>query len=245
MVSDLNTFYSNLTIPTLPYILDALYRIKIAPFDARRWGDKTPAYIRYIPDLLKIFPKAYFIHVVRDGRDASLSAEKKWRRRHFYMDKTYLLKSWVEHIEQGQAAKAYLGSAQYLEIRYEILVTQPEKVLRNICYFINEDFHPAMLNHTPLARKTNADRGHVEVRENLSVDSVQRWRKQFTDFEKKLADTIAGPTLDFLGYQRADLGKLTLSEKIKLAIYLFRFHIINFGRKILTGLGLLRINRGK
>lgn len=245
LVPDLDVFRAELHKPTLPHILDALYRIQIEPFDAQRWGDKTPTYIRYIPEILNIFPGARFIHVVRDGRDASLSAQKKWRQRHFYMDQTYLLKSWVEHIELGQAAGTELGATQYLEIRYEMLVTEPEKVLRDICQFLDEDFHAAMLDHTQLARRTIGDRGHVEVRKELSINSVQRWQNQLTNFEKKLADTVAGPILDSLDYPRAELGRFTFTERIRYSFILLRYQIINLGRKILTGLGLLRINRGK
>jgi len=43
--------------------------------------DKSPRNSLKIPFIRTIFPKARFIHIVRDGRDASLSIHKEWQRR--------------------------------------------------------------------------------------------------------------------------------------------------------------------
>src|SRR5262249_20192115 len=38
-----------------------------------RWGDKTPRYVVEIPLLMKLFPDAKILHIIRDGRDVALS----------------------------------------------------------------------------------------------------------------------------------------------------------------------------
>jgi hypothetical protein len=43
--------------------------------------DKSPRNSLKIPFLLEIFPKARFIHIVRDGRDATLSIYREWQKR--------------------------------------------------------------------------------------------------------------------------------------------------------------------
>ena len=43
--------------------------------------DKSPRNSLKIPFLLEIFPKARFIHMVRDGRDVTLSISKEWQKR--------------------------------------------------------------------------------------------------------------------------------------------------------------------
>lgn len=73
LVEDEAAFYVGLPRPVLPNILDALYRRKL-PQEVDRWGDKTPLYVQYIPEIQVIFPEAQFIHLIRDGRDAALSA---------------------------------------------------------------------------------------------------------------------------------------------------------------------------
>ena len=45
--------------------------------------DKSPRNSLKIPFILEIFPRAKFLHLVRDGRDVTLSIHKEWvRRRH-------------------------------------------------------------------------------------------------------------------------------------------------------------------
>jgi len=41
--------------------------------------DKSPRNSLKIPFIMKIFPQARFIHILRDGRDVTLSINKKWR----------------------------------------------------------------------------------------------------------------------------------------------------------------------
>ena len=43
--------------------------------------DKSPRNSLKIPFILEIFPQAKFIHILRDGRDVTLSIHKEWRRR--------------------------------------------------------------------------------------------------------------------------------------------------------------------
>jgi hypothetical protein len=44
-----------------------------------RWGEKTPKHINFWRQILRYFPDAKFIHIVRDGRDTALS----WIRARF------------------------------------------------------------------------------------------------------------------------------------------------------------------
>lgn len=78
LVQDREEFLAALPEPSLAFVLDALYRRKIAGSGAARWGDKTPGYVHHLPALHSIFPQVQFLHVIRDGRDAVLSASKKW-----------------------------------------------------------------------------------------------------------------------------------------------------------------------
>jgi hypothetical protein len=43
--------------------------------------DKSPRNSLKIPFILKIFPHAKFVHLLRDGRDVTLSIHKEWQRR--------------------------------------------------------------------------------------------------------------------------------------------------------------------
>jgi hypothetical protein len=240
MVGDVAAFYQALPEPKLTYVLDALYRQQIAEYGASRWGDKTPLYIRYIRTLNEIFPTAQFVHLVRDGRDATLSALEKWPHRRWYMDSYYLLKNWVRNIEAGHQAARDLGPNRYLEVRYETLVQHPQQVLEQICEFLGEEFRPDMLDQ---AQAGTAFQSHAEVQRPVSTASVQRWRTQMSPFDQKMADQLAGQTLSALGYELARLGPFSAVERLKLFLMLTKYLLTNTSRRVLYALGILTLNR--
>ena len=245
MVTDIPALYAALPEPRLAYVLDTLYRRKAAEYGASRWGDKTPSYVLYIPALNEIFPTAQFVHLIRDGRDATLSAQKKWGRRRWYMDNYYLLKNWVRCVERGRAAGHRLDPGRYLEVRYENLVRDPEPEIRRICEFLEEDLHADMLDHTRFAHRQIRPEGHVEVREQISTASVRRWETQMSAFDLKVADRVAGRTLSSLGYPLANLGPLSATETTRLFFLASKYRVTDLGRRTLTALGMLTLNRGK
>ena len=50
-------------------LIDALLRRYAAAQGARRWGEKTPYHVSFLPAIFADFPDARIIHLVRDGRD--------------------------------------------------------------------------------------------------------------------------------------------------------------------------------
>jgi hypothetical protein len=244
LVDNPEEFYNSLQEPTLPYLIDALYRVQIAPFNARRWGDKTPLYIQYIEQLSHLFPKSQFIHVIRDGRDAALSARRKWQVQRPYQDFYYLIYNWARNVNIGRQAGLALGSTRYIEIFYEELVDNPVEILMSLCKFLNEDFETAMLDHTQLARQVGPGPDHhTEVLDPIRRDRTQQWQIQLTRSEKITADLVAGGLLEELGYQKERAGKFTPKDSLVYHFSKARFFLLDAIRTGLYATGLLTLNR--
>ena len=243
LVHNVNEFYRGLREPTLEHVLDALYRIKVSDQSAERWGDKTPSYALYIPQLTHIFPTAQFIHVIRDGRDATLSARRKWGAKAWYMDNYYLLKNWVRHVSHARSAGENLDTCRYLEVRYESLVEKPGDQVEQICGFLGESFHPAMLGHTELAARRIGPAGHVEVLKPISTASIGRWKTDMPAFDQKMADCIAGPMLDSLDYELARRGSFAPGEWLPFLALSTKYAATAAARRTLIALGWLTLNR--
>jgi hypothetical protein len=249
LVNDEAAFYATLSQthrPTLPVVLDALYRLQVPPGTVR-WGDKTPLYIQYIPQILAIFPRAQFIHVIRDGRDAALSARAKWGRSRPYMDLSYLLRNWVRNVKSGRESGRpgqQPVPQQYHELRYETLVTDPAGALRTICDFLDETYDPAILDYQKAARQEGGGiDAHVEAQEELHSQSIGRWRREMTLFERKLARAIAGPLLAELHYDPDEnLPPLTAAGRVRLAWLSARFRALDSLRTWLYRRGLRTLN---
>lgn len=246
LVDDAAAFYGRLAgdpgSPTVSQALDALYR-RVMGERGARWGDKTPGYVRYMPQIDRLFPHAQFIHVVRDGRDTALSAREKWEGRH--QDSYYLLQQWVESVSAGRRDGRRLGPERYREIHYEALVAQPEETVRALCDFLGESFHPAMLNHTRQFEASGAVGGHPEVRNPIFTSSAGRWRREMTPFDRKLAHHLAAPTLRAFGYETPDPGPWTAGERLRLLFLALRYRLLSAVRRALYAAGVLTLNRGK
>jgi hypothetical protein len=115
---------------------------------ARVAGEKTPDNICYFNELENLFPHAKFLHVVRDGRDAAVSA---WFHR-LRTDPQGLLReygdieSFVTHIAQGWAAVVEHGLAfgaarpgRCMVVHYRDLFARSRDTVRAVLAFLNVD----------------------------------------------------------------------------------------------------------
>ncbi len=236
--------YRSLSEHNLSALLDFLFQLQIQPYHAARWGDKTPLYVQYMKNILEIFPKAQFIHMIRDGRDAALSALVKWGNQSRYMDLDYLLRNWVRNVTTGCLVGKSLSPQQYYEIRYENLVVEPEQTLRGICMFLNEPFELNILDHTLIAESlVPGPDNHYETLQPINTRSINRWKKEFSSFENKKSVRIAGNLLSSLGYEIPILGPMTFSETVRFGLTTTRYKFFDTARSFLYSTGYLTLNK--
>ena len=219
--------------------LDALYSQYAGIYGAERWGDKTPTYTNYISLISEIFPKAQFIHIIRDGRDAALSALNAYKKDRFYVDLYFAGHTWKQRVRKTRLSGSRLSSDRYFELHYEQLVAEPERLLQEICAFLNESYAPAMAEPQQLARKLIPKRGvHSGVRKPLNNDSIGRWHHEMSVIDQRFFQMVAGDLLDELGYVRVDLGRATVAEWARYAGLMTKYNFLEGGRYFLQLLGV-------
>lgn len=168
-----------------------------------RWGDKTPHYVQEIATLAELFPEARVIHMLRDGRDVELS----WLKAGFEPRNLYTAALlWKRYVTAGRTAGARLPAASYRELRYEALVNQPERVMREVCDFLGEPFSETVLQPTPIRqvlRPAFLGRGNRDVPSSpeLLRPSVAGWKSSFSREDRILFESVAGDLLSTLGYE--------------------------------------------
>jgi hypothetical protein len=191
------------------------YRLYAARFGKPRWGDKTPNYGVDIDRIAGLLPEAHVVHLIRDGRDVAVSVRGMW----FAPGDTIeaLARDWADRIARTRD----LGTrvAHYLEIRYESLVTTPERTLGTICDFLELTFDPLLLAyHRRASARLDehearvASDGHLIIskeqrRRNQRFtmeppreDRIGRWRRELDRDEVTRFESVAGDWLDILGY---------------------------------------------
>ena len=240
---DAETFVENLQDLTPSVFLDALYREYASQQGAVRWGDKTPIYTSYVDLVSEIFPRAQFIHIIRDGRDVALSMLEKWSRKEFHIDIYYAVQSWKKRLYQAFASSFSLDSDQYYELRYEQLVIDPVPLLKEICEYLKEEYVAEMAEPHHLGRERISPSGfHAAIRQPPNDKRVARWRREMTVQDQRLIQAVAGDLLEKLGYKTIDLGKMTYGELVRFAGLRTKYTLFQAGRRLLQSVGIFYPN---
>lgn len=170
---------------TLGNLIDLVYK-EYAITQGRtgvRWADKTPINSLYVDKIHKVFPEAKFIHLVRDPRATSLSYVKSGLKDNL----GEAAKFWAESNAQIEKLKKK-SPEQFIFVKYEDLVTNPEKELRLLCSHVNLPFKAVMLEHW----KNNEAKGdvaahkhHENVLKAVNTNSISKWKTEInkTDIE--------------------------------------------------------------
>jgi hypothetical protein len=197
--------------PSYPAFVEALFDWYGTMHGKRFVGDKTPGYVLEIGLLNVVFPSARFVHLVRDGRDVCMSAlgwqrkAEQFRRRFPTWDDAPVATAalwWRRHVIEGRAAACKLTSDLYLELRYEGLVTDPERECRRLCGFLNLAFDSAMLRFNE--GRTRFEPGLSAKRAWLPpTPGLRDWATQMPHHQVEEFEAAAGDALDAFGYPRA------------------------------------------
>jgi hypothetical protein len=197
------------------HALRAFYTLYAEKQGKPRWGDKSPSYVRRMRRVHAVLPEAHFIHLIRDGRDVALS---QLEVHHGNDEVADAATEWVEGIEKARKIGGGIGE-EYMEVRYEDLVEDPQPVLERICARIDLAFDPAMLEYHRGAEERMAEtvrdmeRGEGAVtaeqrakqHENVSKPPQRsragRWRKDMSADQQAAFEAVAGDLLADLGYE--------------------------------------------
>jgi hypothetical protein len=201
---------------TLSEGLKCFYRMYARRFDKPRYGDKTPTYCRLMPVIERLLPEAAFIHVIRDGRDASLSLREMWFAP--AKDIKALATFWRDNVLAGREGGRQIK--RYIELRYELLILEPTAELRRICAFLELPYESTMeryFERAPMRLAEHRERvrrdGRVLVTHQqrlwqqrattmpLDAGRIGKWRMEMTEDEHRSFREVAGDLLDELGYQ--------------------------------------------
>jgi hypothetical protein len=171
-------------------------------------GNQTPGFVRRLRTLHTLWPKARFVHLIRDGRDVFLSTLHRtlkhpkpgvfdtWKD-----DPATTAALWWElNVRSGRQCGNSLGPELYYEIRYESLIAKPEQECRSLCDFLGLSFHDAMLRHQDtrpgFGAKVSAERDWQPI-----TRGMRDWRSEMTP--EQVERFAVGDLLDELGYPHA------------------------------------------
>lgn len=186
--------------------------------DADTWIDHTPENITMVRALEDHWPKASFIHLVRDGRAvAASSARLSWG------PATVLGAAgwWTRYVANGLAVESTLRE-RVLRVRYEDLVLDTQRTLRRLCEFLGLEYVSAMATgsgFSPTHQARRRSRNQLVGRPPIS-SRVTAWQSQLDDREVEIFEALTGELLSQLGYEPrfADPRRASCLEILRLGV---------------------------
>jgi hypothetical protein len=173
-------------------------------------GDKTPSYVFSLPTLHALWPKAKFVHIIRDGRDVCLSM-LNWKKAQVgagrlatWTQAPVLTTAlwWKQRVRLGREDGSALSPELYYEIRYETLVSQPASECAALCDFLGIPYDDAMLKFHEGREKADPNLDAKKGWRPLTP-GLRDWRSQMPAEDLERFEAAAGDLLEELGYPRA------------------------------------------
>ena len=123
-----------------------------------RWVDGTPEYSFYICGLRKLFPKARFIHIVRDVPSVVRSMLNFHRiaGNRLVANEEEAYGYWLRAVSACLKAEQAYGPRVVLRLRYSELVDSPETAMCSVLKFVGERYVTASLK--PLQERINSSK---------------------------------------------------------------------------------------
>jgi hypothetical protein len=203
------------------------YQSEFTKEDLNCLGDKSPINSLYANRIVRIFPNAKFIHLVRDYR-ANLASMSKHHV--FSPSRTVILMQWRKSVTQiRRLAEKHPG--RFLQVRYEDLVSDPLSSYEKVCDFLHIRFSADLLD--PQYRKKalrkiyNQDflnQWQPGLTGRISTSHIHKWETELDTPEVRKADYIAGRTGRLYHYEprhaRFGILFILITELKKLLFHL-------------------------
>lgn len=197
--------------------------------DSDVWIDHTPNNIDYMIPMLKIFPDAKFIHLIRDGRAVAASViPLPWGPNNILGAADW----WIQRIAVGLATELFFNTNQVLRVRYENLVMNTEEELNRIIEFLGLQ---KSIVETKSGREIHLP-GFTKIQHKLvnappDNSRIYSWKSALTKRQIEIFELKALTLMQYLGYERycgGNIKPVSTSELLKIKIYnLFQMNIKN------------------
>lgn len=189
---------------------------------AYRWGEKTPQHLLFVKEIKSVFPKAKFVHILRDGRDVAVSS----RRVPVGPPSIYgIAKEWIRYVRAFEQLKSDLAPDEWLDVRYENLVQNTNSELARIFSFLGET--PTQVGtEVPLSNSKKyyvnlGDHMH-SLTKSISTSKIGGYKNTFSNRELMVFEHVAAGALQSYGYPPVAKGDtkiaITVGERLKFCL---------------------------
>ena len=172
-----------------------------------RIAEKTPSVLLHTKFLSNVFPRAKFIHLIRDGRAVVASLlRQNWfaattgKRLEYCESVEAATQYWMDMVMSIRSQSKELDGA-YMEVKYEDLVSDTRTISDEVLAFLGEAWEQSVLEHHSQEHDLpESESSTVEILSPVHGDAVSKWKTELTPQQIEVVERMAGPLLRELGY---------------------------------------------
>jgi hypothetical protein len=200
---------------------------------ARLVTDQTPRNVLFASDILRTFPEARVIHMIRDPRAVLASQRNRWKKRWRGADSMpiwnvlrvlvnyhpyTLTRLWKK---SARVAAELRSNDRYRVVKFERLASDPESEVRAISQFLEIEFNPAMLLVPQVGSSIKV---HDETKLGVTSDVVDSWRRVLPKGDIVVCERVAAKLMKDNGYE--PVGKPAWGWRVLGPLFRFPFHVL-------------------
>ncbi len=195
-----------------------------AKHEKSRWGEKTPGHYHHIDTLLEWYPNANIIFVVRDPRAVVASLlQTPWSNKYT----SFHVLRWKACF---QIMKSWSADKRVRVLKYEDLVTSPEKTVRQLFEYLDEPFEErALVNESAVFALTRDDWGNRHLKSaqsEISESSLNGWQSKLTSYQQDVVEMVNLQEMKEMGYEpQKNIFSLMTKIRSKLERVISRLHL--------------------
>jgi len=183
------------------------YAKKIGKSNCRVIGDKNNFYTGMVGSLYRLFTESKVLWITRDPRDVFCSYKELKNRElnskyapNLEQDPEKFALEWCDVMEHRKEARTLFGSG-FCAIRYEDLVSNPEKSLTRVSRFLGLEYDPQMLEFHKQSDEPESFLAWKEkTKYPFSNSQVGRYQRDLSSHEISVIESVAGDYMALVDY---------------------------------------------
>ena len=183
-----------------------------------RIGAKFPMHYSYTQQLLNWYPNCLLIHTTRNPKAVYASQAAKYIMPvQNFVSRSFLRFRQFVHINfqttwTARLHKQLRNLPNYQLLRYEDLVLDPERKIRQLCDFLDIEFHSEMLSPKQFGSSFDSI---GRDRHGIERSSLDRWRSSITPITEKTMDICHRRAFRILGYSTDSNTQINIDSNFK------------------------------
>ena len=168
-----------------------------------RFVEKSVENAEMALDWLKLYPEAKFIHILRNPYSNLVAIRKYLNRNRFPFLKSAVLAMYNSYYYLYKNLRL-INQKQYKVVRYEDLISQPEKIMQDVSHFLNIDYSEELTKPTVFGETWGGNSTSGVKFKGVSKMNLEKWKTEISNYEVHLVNRFFEHVLSDFGFSKIE-----------------------------------------